>query len=60
MASYKTEAFVHSKYYTPFQKTPLKWIPVLNQELQNHDPVGGHIPVQVMYGSTPPGMALTD
>ena len=27
MASYKTEAFVRSKYYTPFQKTPLKWIP---------------------------------
>ena len=32
--------------YTPF--------PILNQELQNHDPVGRHIPVLVMYGSTPP------
>ena len=28
--------------------------PIVNQELQNHDPVGRHIPVQVMYGSTPP------
>ena len=28
--------------------------PVQNQELQNHDPVGRHIPVWVMYGSTPP------
>ena len=28
--------------------------PVLNQELQNHDPFGRHILVQVMYGSTPP------
>ena len=27
MAAYKTGAFVRSKYYTPFQKTPLKWIP---------------------------------
>ena len=27
MAAYKTGAFVHSKYYTPFWKTPLKWIP---------------------------------
>ena len=29
--------------------------PVLNQELQNHYPVGRHIPVKVMYGSIPPG-----
>ena len=28
--------------------------PVLNQELQNHDPFGRHIPVYVMYRSTPP------
>ena len=28
--------------------------PVLNTGLQNHDPVGRHIPVEVMYGSTPP------
>ena len=28
MAAYKTEAFVRSKYYTPFQKTPLKWVPL--------------------------------
>ena len=37
--------------------------PVLNQELQNHDPVGLHIHVQVMYGSTqppPPKGGLTD
>ena len=27
MAAYKSGAFVRSKYYTPFQKTPLKWIP---------------------------------
>ena len=28
MAAYKmTGAFVCSKYYTPFYKTPLKWIP---------------------------------
>ena len=27
MAAYKTGAFVRSKYYTRFQKTPLKWIP---------------------------------
>ena len=27
MAAYKTGAFVRSKYYTPFYKTPLKWIP---------------------------------
>ena len=27
MAAYKTGAFVRSKYYTPFQETPLKWIP---------------------------------
>ena len=27
MAAYKTGAFVRSKYYTPFLKTPLKWIP---------------------------------
>ena len=27
MAAYKTEAFARSKYYTPFYKTPLKWIP---------------------------------
>ena len=27
MAAYKTGAFVRSKYYTPFQKTPVKWIP---------------------------------
>ena len=27
MAAYKTGAFVRSKYYTPFQKTLLKWIP---------------------------------
>ena len=27
MAAYKTGAFVRSKYYTPFQKTPLKWTP---------------------------------
>ena len=27
MAAYKTGAFVRSKYYTPFWKTPLKWIP---------------------------------
>ena len=33
--------------------------PVLNQELQNHDPVGWHIPAEVMYGSTPPGSHLT-
>ena len=31
--------------------------PFLNQELQNHDPVGRHIPVWVMYGSTPPPRA---
>ena len=28
--------------------------PVLNPGLQNHDPVGRHIPVEVMYGSIPP------
>ena len=40
------------------RKTPLKWVPrSVNQELQNHDPVGRHILVLVMYGSTPPGMA---
>ena len=27
MAAYKTGAFVRSKYYTSFYKTPLKWIP---------------------------------
>ena len=27
MAAYKPGAFVHQKYYTPFQKTFLKWIP---------------------------------
>ena len=27
MAAYKTRAFVRSKYYTPFEKTPRKWIP---------------------------------
>ena len=27
MTAYKTGAFVHSKYYTPFYKMPLKWIP---------------------------------
>ena len=27
MAAYKTGAFVCSKYYSPFLKTPLKWIP---------------------------------
>ena len=28
MAAYKlTGAFVRLKYYTPFKKTPLKWIP---------------------------------
>ena len=27
MAAYKTGAFVRSKYYTPFYKTPVKWIP---------------------------------
>ena len=27
MAAYKSGAFVRSKYYTPFYKTPLKWIP---------------------------------
>ena len=27
MAAYKTGAFLRSKYYTPFKKTPLKWIP---------------------------------
>ena len=27
MAAYKTGAFMRSKYYTPFWKTPLKWIP---------------------------------
>ena len=27
MDAYKTGAFVRSKYYTPFEKTPLKWIP---------------------------------
>ena len=27
MAAYKTGAFLHSKYYTPFYKTPLQWIP---------------------------------
>ena len=27
MADYKTGALARSKYYTPFQKTPLKWIP---------------------------------
>ena len=27
MAAYKTGALVRSKYYTPFSKTPLKWIP---------------------------------
>ena len=29
---------------------------VLNQELQNHDAFGRHIPVYAMYGSTPPGV----
>ena len=28
MAAYKTGAFLRSKYYTPFYKTPLKWIPL--------------------------------
>ena len=28
MAAYKTGAFVRSKYYTPFQKMPLKWIQI--------------------------------
>ena len=27
MAAYKTGAFVRSKYYTPFWKMPLNWIP---------------------------------
>ena len=27
MAAYETGAFVRSKYYAPFWKTPLKWIP---------------------------------
>ena len=27
MAAYKSGAFVRSKYYTPFKKTRLKWIP---------------------------------
>ena len=27
MAAYKSGAFVRSKYYTPFYKTRLKWIP---------------------------------
>ena len=53
MAAYKAGASVTSKYYTPFYKTPLKRIPVLNQELQSHDPVGLYMPVLVMYGSTP-------
>ena len=30
MAANKTGAFVRLKYYTPFQKTPLKWIPRSN------------------------------
>ena len=38
MAAYKTGAFVRSKYYTPSKERPLKWIPVLNQELQNQEP----------------------
>ena len=28
MAAYQTGAFVRSKNYTPFYKTPLKWIPL--------------------------------
>ena len=36
------------------RKRLLNGYPVLNQELQNHDPFGRHIPIQVMYGSTPP------
>ena len=27
MVAYKTGAFMRSKYYTPFQKRCLKWIP---------------------------------
>ena len=30
MAAYKTGAFVRLKYYTPFSKMPLKWIPRSN------------------------------
>ena len=38
MAAYKTGAFVRSKYYTPFQKTPLKWIPRSKSGASNSRP----------------------
>ena len=55
MAAYKTGALSWVRNIIPHSRKRL-WngYPVLNQELQNHDPFGRHIPVQVMYGSTPP------
>ena len=38
MTAYKTGAFVRSKYYTPFQKTRLKWIPRSKSEASKSRP----------------------
>ena len=39
MAAYKSGAFVRSKYYTPFQKTRLKWIPRSKSEASKSRPL---------------------
>ena len=38
MAAYKTGAFMHPKYYTPFYKAPLKWIPCSKSGASNSRP----------------------
>ena len=38
MTAYKTGAFVRSKYYTSFQKTPLKWTPRPKSEASKSQP----------------------
>ena len=57
MSAYKSGAFVRSKYYTPFYKTPLKWIPRSKSGASKSRPLwAAHTRIGNVWEYTPPGI----
>ena len=60
MAAYQTGAFVRSKNYTPFWKTPLKWIPLSKSGASKSRPRwAAHTRIGIVWEYPPPGGGIT-
>ena len=60
MTAYKTGAFVQSKYYTPFYKTLLKWIPRSKSGASKSRPhLAAHTRIGNVWEYPPPGHGTT-